>query len=683
MLGRRHTLRIEDIFAAGGPIAKHHPAYEARRQQVNMASAVATALSLKRHLVVQAGTGLGKTFGYLIPAIIHARTAKKRIVVSTKTLNLQDQIFKKDIPFLQQVFSASLPFVAVLAKGRSNYICRRKMEHIRTFDRGLLTQESQVKELRELQQLQSTKEFDGDRESLPFHPAADLWQHVCGEGENCLRRACTYFADCFYYIARRSQAQADIVVANHALFFADLAVRKDAGFLQEQAVLEDYEAVVFDEAHNLEDVATDFFSRRVSPGEIRRAAAAINAGLRGALLSDNAQMGRIVETIYQKLVRESDFFFAQFEKPVRLLAADKYPHVLKIHLVELVQALAELTAGGNEQQTALATQLCQRLMRIDDNLEFILERRGGDEEFAYWVEVSEEGVALVAAPVSMEEDLREHIFTRIPAVVLTSATLSSILLRRVGLGKCDLLRLDSPFDYAKNALLYLPKDASDPREETFDAYAAMKIQEIVRVTRGRALVLFTSFRSMQAAHERLASMESDGFTLLMQGSAARSTLMHRFTTSPQAVLLAVASYWEGVDVPGEALSCVILVRLPFGVPTEPITQARIEHMQRKGEDAFSAYSLPQATLKLKQGFGRLIRTAEDKGVVAILDGRVQNKGYGRAFLKELPPARITHALDDVKELLFSYAAIHRERSVGNNEDETSCCSHVDGVSVPR
>ena len=650
---------------------------------MNMASAVATALSLKRHLVVQAGTGLGKTFGYLIPAIIHARTAKKRIVVSTKTLNLQDQIFKKDIPFLQQVFSASLPFVAVLAKGRSNYICRRKMEHIRTFDRGLLTQESQVKELRELQQLQSTKEFDGDRESLPFHPAADLWQHVCGEGENCLRRACTYFADCFYYIARRSQAQADIVVANHALFFADLAVRKDAGFLQEQAVLEDYEAVVFDEAHNLEDVATDFFSRRVSPGEIRRAAAAINAGLRGALLSDNAQMGRIVETICQKLVRESDFFFAQFEKPVRLLAADKYPHVLKIHLVELVQALAELTAGGNEQQTALATQLCQRLMRIDDNLEFILERRGGDEEFAYWVEVSEEGVALVAAPVSMEEDLREHIFTRIPAVVLTSATLSSILLRRVGLGKCDLLRLDSPFDYAKNALLYLPKDASDPREETFDAYAAMKIQEIVRVTRGRALVLFTSFRSMQAAHERLASMESDGFTLLMQGSAARSTLMHRFTTSPQAVLLAVASYWEGVDVPGEALSCVILVRLPFGVPTEPITQARIEHMQRKGEDAFSAYSLPQATLKLKQGFGRLIRTAEDKGVVAILDGRVQNKGYGRAFLKELPPARITHALDDVKELLFSYAAIHRERSVGNNEDETSCCSHVDGVSVPR
>jgi ATP-dependent DNA helicase DinG len=648
-----------------------------------MANAVAKALSQSRHLVVQAGTGLGKTFGYLIPAIIYARAARKRIVVSTKTLNLQDQIFKKDIPFLQQALSPRLPFVAVLAKGRGNYLCRRKMEHIRTFDRGLLTQESQVRELRELQRLQSAKEFNGDRESLPFHPAADLWQHVCGEGDNCLRRACPYFADCFYYTARRAQAQADIVVANHALFFADLAVRKDAGFIKEQAVLEDYDAVVFDEAHNLEDVATDFFSRRVSPGEIRRAAAAINAGLRGALLSDNAQMGRLVESLCQKVVHESDFFFMQFAKAVRLLASDKYPHVLKPHLAELIQALGELSAGGNEQQTALATQLCQRLLRIDDNLEFILERRGGDEEFAYWVEVGEEGVALVAAPVSMEEDLREHIFARIPAVILTSATLSSVLLRRVGLAKCDLLRLDSPFDYAKNALLYLPKDARDPREETFDAYAAMKIQEIVRVTRGRALVLFTSFRSMQAAFDRLSLLDSEGFTVLMQGNSSRGALMRSFTTSAQAVLLAVASYWEGVDVPGEALSCVILVRLPFGVPTEPITQARFEYLARKGEDAFNAYSLPQATLKLKQGFGRLIRTAEDKGVVAILDGRLQNKGYGRAFLKELPPARITHTLDDVKELLFSHAAIYRERSVGNNEEETSCYSDTNRLAVPR
>lgn len=644
-------LRIDDIFSTGGPIAKHHPAYETRRQQVNMANAVASALSLNRHLVVQAGTGLGKTFGYLIPAIIHARTDRKRIVVSTKTLNLQDQIFKKDIPFLQQVFGGRLPFVAVLAKGRGNYICRRKMEYIRTFDRGLLTRESQIKELREMQNLLRSKDFAGDREQLPFHPAGDLWQHVCGEGDNCLRRACPYFADCYYYIARRAQAQADIVVANHALFFADLAVRKDAKMVQEQAVLENYDAVVFDEAHNLEDAATDFFSRRVSPGDIRRATAAINAGLRGTLLSVSPESGRLVEVLSQRLVQETDFFFLQFDKAMRLLPADKYPHVLKSHLVELIQALAEHTAGGNEEQTALAAQFCQRLIRIDDNLGFILERRGGDEEYAYWVEVGEEGVVLVSAPVSMEEDLREHIFARIPAVVLTSATLSSILLRRVGLGKCDLLRLDSPFDYAKNALLYLPKDARDPREEVFDEYAAEKIAQIVRVTRGRALVLFTSSRSMQAAFEKLASLCREGFTVLMQGSASRSTLMHSFTTSSQAVLLAVASYWEGFDVPGEALSCVILVRLPFGVPTEPITQARIEHMERKGEDAFSTYSLPQATLKLKQGFGRLIRTTRDKGVVAILDARVQSKSYGRAFLKELPPARITHALEDVKELL--------------------------------
>jgi len=652
LLGGGHALRIEDIFGMEGPIAKQHATYEARRQQVSMANAVANALSLNRHLVVQAGTGLGKTFGYLVPAIIHARTTKRRILISTKTLNLQEQIFKKDIPFLQRALSRRLPFVAVLAKGRGNFICRRKMENIRAFDRGLLTQASHIQELQEMQRRLDDKAFTGDRECLPFYPAQDLWQHVCGEGENCLRRVCPFFGDCFYYIARRAQAQADIVVVNHALFFADLAVRKDAGFLHEQAVLEDYDAVVFDEAHNLEDVATDFFSRRVTPGDIRRTTAAVSANLRGILVSDNAESGRLVEALVQKLIYEADFFFLQFDKAFRLMPSDRYPHVLKPHLVELTKALAELTAGANEEQAALGAQLCQRLTRIDDNLEFILERRGGDEEHAYWVEAGEEGVALVSAPVSMEADLREHIFARIPAVILTSATLSSVLLRRVGLDKCDMMRLDSPFDYVKNALLYLPKDAKDPREEAFEDYVVSNIKEIVRATRGRALVLFTSFRSMQTTFARLEALDKEGFTVLMQGNASRSMLMQRFIASSQAVLLAVASFWEGIDVPGEALSCVILVRLPFGVPTEPITQARMEHMQRKGEDAFSAYSLPQAVLKLKQGFGRLIRTAEDRGVVAILDGRVQNKGYGRAFLKELPPARITYAVEDVKELLF-------------------------------
>jgi len=644
-------LRIEDIFGTKGPIAKHHPAFEARQGQVRMANAVAEALTQERHLVVQAGTGLGKTFGYLVPAIVYARAERKRIVVSTKTISLQEQLFKKDIPFLHQALGSRLPFVAVLAKGRSNFLCRRKMEHIKTLDRGFLTQESQVRELREIQSLAGRKEFSGDREQLPFHPAPDLWGQVCGEGEACLRRVCPHFTDCFYYASRRAQSQADIVVVNHALFFADLAVRKDTGFSQEQAVLEDYDAVIFDEAHHLEDVATDFFSRRVSPTDVRRTAAAITAGLRGPLVSDNLELGRIVEALVGRLNHEADFFFLQFSKAMRLMPEDKYPHVLSTHLRELSKALADLAAGASEEQTALAAQLCQRLNRIDDNLDFILDRQGGEQEYAYWVELDGVEVSLVSAPVSMEEELRQHIFERVKTVVLTSATLSSPLLRRVGLGKCHLMRLDSPFDYAKHALLYLPKDAVDPSEAAFDEYAAAKIEEIVRVTHGRALVLFTSFRSMEAAYDRLTALDAQGFTVLKQGSASRSTLMQRFTTQSMAILLAVASYWEGVDVPGAALSCVVLVRLPFGVPTEPITQARIEQLERKGEDAFSAYSLPQATLRLKQGFGRLIRTAEDKGVVAILDRRVQSKGYGRSFLKELPPARVTHELEDVRELL--------------------------------
>lgn len=651
-------LQVEDIFAVNGPIAMAHPTFEARKGQVAMANAVKNALISKRHLVVQAGTGLGKTFAYLVPSIVCALSEKKRIVVSTKTISLQEQIIKKDIPFLQKALGSRYPFVAVLAKGRGNFLCRRKMDYLQSYDRGLFTERQMVDDVRELQKLvQSNKLAVGDREELTFHPSGELWQQVCGEGDSCLRRACPYFDICYYYSSRRAQIKADIVVVNHALYFADLAVRKEADFEQEQAVLEDYDAVIFDEAHNLEDVATDFFSRRVSAVRIRLTTSALMASFRvGGILAgfEGAESVRMLDTLVTRLNTEASFFFGQFTEGKRMSESDQYANILREPLSLVARAITDLQGGGNsEEQDAYLTLLYERINRIADDLTFILERQGGTEEFAYWIELEDREPSLVSSPVSMEEELRENIFKRIESVVLTSATLSSVLLRRVGLERCDLLRLDSPFDYQSNALLYLPKDALDPRDAAFDDYTAAKVREMVYVTGGRALVLFTSYKSMNAVYDKLAPLSGEGYTLLKQGAGSRSDIMRSFVTGERSVLLAVASYWEGIDVPGEALSCVILVKLPFSVPTEPIMQARFEHMERKGEDAFRTYSLPQAVLKLKQGFGRLIRTATDRGVVAILDHRVQSKFYGKAFIKDLPPARITYDLEDVRKLLAS------------------------------
>ena len=363
-------MQIDQIFEAEGPISKTHNAFEARAGQVTMARAVESAFANKRHLVVQAGTGLGKTFAYLVPAIMFALKERKRVVVSTKTINLQEQIFKKDIPFLQQALGNKFPFVAVLAKGRSNFLCRRKMDYLRELDRGVLTSREQVDELRQLQDLVSSNRLMiGDREEIPFSPRNDLWQQVCGEGEACLRRACPYFETCYYYASRRAQIRADLVVVNHALFFADLAIRKEAGAENEQGVLEDYDVVIFDEAHNIEDVATDFFSRKVGLARVKVTGAAILASFKkgGALhRSEVSEAVQLVEGLIHKLNLEAGLFFSQFTQSKRLYEADKYDNVLKEPLLHLAKDLTTLQGGDNtEEQNAYLTLLHDRVLRID------------------------------------------------------------------------------------------------------------------------------------------------------------------------------------------------------------------------------------------------------------------------------------------------------------------------------
>lgn len=650
-------MKLEDIFAEGGRIARSHPTYEPRRGQVTMARAVDDALRSKHTLVAQAGTGLGKTFAYLVPAVLFALRENKRVVVSTRTIGLQEQIFKKDIPFLQSALGPEHAFLAVLAKGRNNFLCRRKMDSLRSFDRGILTESRQVDELREMQRAVVEKKLKvGDREELPFQPSGELWPLVSGDGDACLRRMCPYIDICYYYASRRAQSKANIIVVNHALFFADIAIRKDPNFSAEQAVLEDYAAVVFDEAHHLEDVATDFFSIRVSLPRLRSTTNTVTSSLKpGGMLYSPQHSARLasLESAVQRLLSEAAKLFATLGAPRRLYLQDVVDNTVQGPLQDFMATVAELQGGDNsEEQDAFIALLRERLMRINNDLTFVLARQGGEEKFAYWIEALQSEVALVAAPVSLQDDLREHVFARIEAVILASATLSSRLLRRIGVDKCHVLKIDSPFDYANHALLYLPRNAMEPSEsQQYDEYVAEKVREIVAVTNGRALVLFTSYRSMNNVSALLSDLKEQGFTLLKQGEEARGAIMHKFKTGHKTLLLAVSSYWEGIDVPGEALSCVILVKLPFGVPTEPIVQARCEALVRQGESPFYAYSLPQAVLRLKQGFGRLIRTAADKGVVAVLDDRLQKKAYGKAFLRELPPARVTHSLEDIRRLL--------------------------------
>jgi ATP-dependent DNA helicase DinG len=643
---------LETIFASTGPIARTHPSFEEREGQVAMARAVEDALLSSSHLAVQAGTGLGKTFAYLVPALRFALTHKKRVVVSTRTLSLQEQLIQKDIPFLKNALGGQYPFIAVVAKGRGNYVCRYKMERLGGFDRGLFTSLEEVESLRDLRLALSSGGIEtGDREELG-RLGSEIWSFVAGDGESCLRRSCPFFSSCYYYAARRAQSKADLVIVNHALFFSDLAIRMESDFATEQAVLEDYDAVIFDEAHNLEDVATDFLGRTVDAGRVKRVTAYLAASFREggmAYKPERESFATQLEAVGQKANAAAANFFSQFSDTKRLFPGDiSGIEELDGCLDDLRVTLVSLTGTGiNEEETAIFSALHLSAASLLGDYRHVVSLALPDH--AYWTEVGSGRTALHSAPITLEEKLRESIFERVSSVILTSATLSSALLRRVGAQDCPLVRLDSPFDYRRNCLLYLPNDAVLPTSPSFDEYTAGKVLQIARESRGRALVLFTSYKSMNAVYEVLNEKCSGEYPVLRQGDTTQRELVRRFRGEESPILLAVASYWEGIDIPGEDLSAVIIVKLPFAVPTEPITEARFEKIKELKGDPFTEYSLPQAVLRLKQGFGRLIRSKEDRGVVAILDRRLQTRYYGRKFIRDLPPARIVTSIADVAD----------------------------------
>lgn len=659
--GPMDQLTVRDILGAEGSLAKRLPGYEVRPQQLEMADAVADALVGRHHLMVEAGTGTGKSFAYLVPAILHA-TAKqherddrpRRVVISTHTISLQEQLLSKDLPLLNSVIPRE--FSAVLVKGRGNYLSLRRLANARERARTLFQRPEHFDELEAIIGW-SDKTADGSRSDLTFTPAGVLWEEIASDSGNCLGRACPTFQDCFYYRARRRTQHAQILVVNHALFFSDLALRRLGVNL-----IPPYDAVVFDEAHTVEEVASDHLGLRVSSSQI-------DYNLR-RLYNDHTNRGLLVDGVSQRAQQQvnhsremADAFFGDLEDWLLSQGAGFNGRVHEPRIVSerLTASLAELArqvkhrgeqvADETQRQDYLAA--AERLVALADLVERWLEQAVKD--CVYWVErsVDRNGfsrVSLAAAPVDVGTVLREQLFQEVPSVIMASATLTTgendfgFAQSRIGVTKTDTLKVGSPFDYERQVTVIVVDDMPDPvrDRDAFERLSTQMIQRYVLRTKGHAFALFTSYDMLRRTARELApTLQQHELGLYSQAEGMpRHLMLERFKEDPEAVLLGTDSFWQGVDVPGDALQNVIITKLPFRVPDQPLTQARMESIRAEGRDPFREFSLPEAIIRFRQGFGRLIRTQQDRGIVVVLDPRIVTRAYGRQFLASLPKCRI-------------------------------------------
>jgi ATP-dependent DNA helicase DinG len=634
---------ISQIFGPGGYLERAMPdGYEHRRSQLEMAELVEEAFRDKRHLIVEAGTGTGKTLAYLLPAILSGR----RVVVSTATKSLQEQLYSKDIPFLQKHFAPELK-VAVM-KGRANFLCRQKLHQMEG--------QPLLKGLEELDWFNQIRDWErltetGDRAELNFLPDdAELWARLDARRETCTGQKCSEFQRCFITAMHQKAADADLVIVNHHLFFADLALRED----DFGSILPDYAAVVFDEAHEIEDVASNYFGRQVSNYRFEELARDTEQAVRLTGQGGPPLLRRVARV----REREREFFEAfpqrdgrsPFEAPARATFLEQHRPAFD-ELVSAVKTLeSEIATLPNRAEELVA--IARRGAELRGEISFLLESE--EKNYVYWYERRGKGVFLAATPIDVSGMLRERVFDALDTVVLTSATLAvggrfDYLKQRLGIRSTQERVLPAEFDYGRQALLYLPARLPDVRDPGFADKAAEEIASLLACTDGRAFCLFTSYSQMNQIFERVRSRVN--FPLLLQGSAPRGALLERFRTTAGAVLFATASFWQGVDVPGSQLSCVIVDRLPFAVPSDPVIAARVRALQEDGRNAFAEYQVPEAVLALKQGFGRLIRTRNDRGVLALLDGRIQRMQYGKIFLESLPAYTVTRDLGEVRRFM--------------------------------
>jgi ATP-dependent DNA helicase DinG len=635
---------MAEIFGAGGLLEKCQPGYEYRGSQLEMAEMVEAAFAGKQHALVEAGTGTGKTLAYLIPAIRSGR----RVVVSTATKSLQEQLFQKDIPFLQKHFAPELK-VAVM-KGRGNFLCRQKVR--------LLEGQPVLKGLDEVDWFNQIQDWEqvtstGDRAELDFLPDDnELWPRLDARRETCTGQKCPEFHRCFLTLMHQRAREADIIIVNHHLFFADLALKQD----DFGSILPEYAAVIFDEAHEIEDVASDYFGLRISNYRFEELARDAENALRVKNLAA-PQILRSVNRLRQRarsffeLFPERDGRFA-FEAGERAAFVERNREAYDDLFAATKRLENELSALPQKPDEVVA--VARRGGELRGELQFLFSE--SEKNFVYWYERRGKGVFVSATPIDVAPILREHLFEPFDTVVLTSATLAvggrfDYVKQRLGIEQASSRVLKYEFDYPRQALLYIPAQLPDVRDAAFAAAATEEIVRVLEITRGRAFCLFTNTKQMQEIHERVKHRVR--FPVMLQGTAPRSALLDRFRNTPHAVLFATASFWQGVDVPGEQLSCVMIDRLPFAVPSDPIVAARVKAITDDGRNAFEEYQVPEAVLALKQGFGRLIRARTDRGVLVILDNRIQRKHYGRIFLESLPEYAKTHDLSEVKRFFHA------------------------------
>ena len=629
--------KIAELLGDNGPLASSIPGFSAREEQQCMAEAAAEAIAGQETLIVEAGTGTGKTFAYLMPAL---RSGKK-IIISTGTRHLQDQLFCKDLPVVRDALK--LPAHIALLKGRTNYLCWHRMGSAATDGRKFSRQ--QLHELEEVRAWAERTKSGDIAELGSVSEGSAVWPRVTSTTENCLGQECEYFQECFVIKARRKAMEADIVVINHHLLFADMVLREE-GFGE---LLPGADAFIIDEAHQLPEVASVFFGTTLSSYQLRDLA----RDVRLEHLREAGDMQDLPETAQQLdgLVHRLRLALGNRDRRASWseVSGNKELQVLLDELSECLEHLTGWLAQAAERGKGLEN-CYQRAAVLKGRLTLLLEHASG--EYIHWFETSRTSFRINLTPLDIAPVFRNCMDNLSSAWVFTSATLAvgesfSHFSMQLGLGDARMLKLDSPFDYQRNALLYMPDDMPEPNERRYTDAVVACAREVLMASEGRAFLLFTSHSALQAAAAQLEG--SIDYPLLVQGSAPRQELLERFRHLGNAVLLGTSSFWEGVDVRGEALSCVIIDKLPFGSPGDPVLQARIEALRNQGLNPFMEHQLPSAVISLKQGIGRLIRDKNDRGVLVLCDPRLRTKSYGKIFLKSLPAMPRTNSPDAVHE----------------------------------